>query len=129
MLKHFCDRCGKEVEYSELINDAFGVKPKLYGDFYEETISLCPDCQKELMQWVGDAKEKSGITPPAIELVETMREKITTLTRIGNNITFTLEAITLDMEPPSPDLWVNIGRLMEEWDKAVQSRANKEAKA
>ena len=57
MIKHFCDRCGKEVEYNELINDAFGVKPQLYGDFYEETISLCPDCQKKLMKFLKDEKE------------------------------------------------------------------------
>ena len=120
MIKHFCDRCGKEVERSELINDAFGVKPRLYGDFYEETISLCPDCQKDLMQWVGDAKEKSGIIPPAVELVEPMREKIKTLTRIGNNMHFVLQGMTSDIKSTSPEMWLRLGQLMQEWNMEAE---------
>ena len=119
MIKHFCDRCGKEVEHNELINDAFGVQPRLYGDFYEETISLCPDCQGELMRWVGDAKEKSGTTPPAVELVQPMREKIETLTRIGNNMHFVLQEMTSDIKSTSPEMWLRLGQLMQEWSTEV----------
>ena len=119
MIKHFCDRCGKEVEHNELINDRFGVKPRLYGDFYEETKSLCPDCQRELMRWVGDAKEKSGTTPPAVEIVGPMREKIETLTRIGNNMHFVLQEMTSDIKSTSPEVWLKLGQLMKEWSTEV----------
>ena len=120
MIKHFCDRCGKEVEYNELINDAFGVKPQLYGAFYEETISLCPDCQGELMRWVGDAKEKSGIIPPAVELVEPMRKKIKTLTRIVNNMHCVLQGMTSDIKSTSPEMWLRLRQLMQEWNMEVE---------
>ena len=113
MIKYFCDRCGKED--NELINDAFGVKPRLYGDFYEETISLCPDCQRELMRWVGDAKEKSGVISSAAELIEPMREKIDILQCIGNNMCFTLRNIASG-GPIDPNVWLRLGRLMNEWE-------------
>ena len=78
MIKHFCDRCGKEVEDDELIVNKLGCKPSLmlYTDLYDERISLCPDCQKDLMQWVRDAKEKKRHhSHPQLSLFQPMREK------------------------------------------------------
>jgi len=122
MIKHFCDRCGKEVEDDELIVNKLGCKPSLmlYTDLYDERISLCPDCQKDLMQWVRDAKEKSGIIPPAVELVQPMREKIKTLTRIGNNMHFVLQGMTSDIKSTSPEMWLRLGQLMQEWNMEAE---------
>lgn len=122
MIKHYCDRCGKEVEDGELIVNKLGCKPSLmlYTDLYDERISLCPDCQKDLMQWVRDVKEKSGIIPPAVELVEPMREKIKTLTRIGNNMHFVLQGMTSDIKSTSPEMWLKLGQLMQEWNMEAE---------
>lgn len=121
MIKHFCDRCGKEVEGDELIVNQLGCKPSLmlYTHPCDKRISLCPDCQRELMRWVGDAKEKSGTTPPTVELVGPIREKIETLTRIGNNMHFVLQEMTSDTKSTSPEMWLKLGQLMQEWSTEV----------
>lgn len=117
MIKHFCDRCGKEVKDDELIVNKLGCKPSLmlYTDLYDERISLCPDCQKDLMRWVRNAKETSGVISPAAELIETMREKIDILQCIGNNMYFTLRKITSG-GPIDPNVWLRLGQLMNEWE-------------
>ena len=56
MIKHFCDRCGKEAKDGKLARNAFGIKPMMHGDYYEDTISLCEDCQGDLVRWVKSAK-------------------------------------------------------------------------
>lgn len=121
MIKHFCDRCGKEIKDDELIVNKLRCKPSLmlYTDLYDVRISLCPDCQKDLMQWVRDVKEKSGTTPPTVELVGPIREKIETLTRIGNNMHFVLQEMTSDIKSTSPEVWLKLGQLMQEWSTEV----------
>lgn len=115
MRKYYCDRCGKEVEWDELILNKFKVSPSFYTDISKEEINLCPDCQKDLMRWVRNAKETSGVISPAAELIEPMLEKIDILQCIGNNMCFTLRNIASG-GPIDPNVWLRLGQLMNEWE-------------
>lgn len=115
MIKHYCDRCGKEVEWDELILNKFKVSPSFYPDISKEEIKLCPDCQTDLMRWVRNAKETSGVISSAAELIEPMREKIDILQCIGNNMCFTLRKIASG-GPIDPNVWLRLGQLMNEWE-------------
>ena len=53
MIKHYCERCGKESKWDELVDNKFDAAPSIYGDSCKKMISICADCQKDLMRMYG----------------------------------------------------------------------------
>ena len=62
MIKYFCDKCGKEVEYKfDLTLNNIRIQPGSVVFFkdalstwskQDEEVALCPDCQEELRRWL-----------------------------------------------------------------------------
>ena len=63
MVKHFCDRCGKEIDYTFLRNyiNHFSSKPYyqiIKDGRISDKIDICCDCYKELFSWINGGKNK-----------------------------------------------------------------------
>lgn len=57
MIKNFCDRCEKEIEFSDIKVLSIGFK----GMFFNATsrdCEICDDCTIELVDWMKNGKEK-----------------------------------------------------------------------
>lgn len=120
MIKHFCDRCGKEVAFEALTFNKFDIKPSinLYTDICKESRYLCPACQSDLMWWVREAEDKNYQISSEDEHIESMQKKIDNITCIGNNICFYLRDITASKQP-NLNAYLNLGKLMEEWKRSI----------
>ena len=119
MIKHFCDRCGKETAFESLSLNKFYINPSIGTEISKDSLYLCPDCQKELAKWVRDAKEATGQRLPADELVVRIEEKIENLTRIGDNICFYVREVTRK-KPDDQNAWLALGQLMREWEGEIK---------
>ena len=52
--KHFCDRCGKEVNYLEEISIPDKSKPIKYGGYSTKLVEVCSDCHSYVKKAVDE---------------------------------------------------------------------------
>lgn len=50
MVKHYCDRCGKERAYTALRT----LSVRDWEDATNKTYEICEDCEKELKNWIAN---------------------------------------------------------------------------